>query len=1016
MASVFAGIGAVVRSVNPHKFLAEPLQALCNSIQTGRSAHIWLSFTEDLARFEDQTLLKRYLQGLLDFARRTDTPVTFSCLRDSSMLGRMFPRDSVYAHQHHACALIQSCPAIPLSVHTFTNYNVSPHPCICPPGSVLKSGRKCNRYWERMFTSLARELVETARGACIANADSARDCARLELDPGTKSQSVPDSKPSDGPALDTHSHQLAPEGANSGLCDDEDSPLFEAAVSPSSNERGKCSAAGQSFPLAGQHAEESSNTTASSSTDGSRLCESVTGPACLPPGDRCIEPSSATSSPGSNAPRLAYPTDSRERQKAKEKQLKEAGITPIVSTKKKYVEKHYDDCGADTSSIETASTAMLTWEPDVEPPTSDSDGAETDGLVDGLCQHMLWGSESLGPPLPPVQTYIASSAFELMNVLFNAGPGIDVVELCGGAARTSTVSVRRQLTAGPNFDLMTGTDLNEPREQHSVYDYIKHSDVLVTVMAPTCKPFGSWSHINRVANYNAWQASYDDAAPHGRFCGEIALLQLGKCRHFLNEQPYPSDLYYEEPWPEVLNHSNVLTQKWDRCMTGLVGSAGIPVKKTSEMVASHLALLQPFANKGCNGSHDHEWLSGSECANAQLWTWTEASLAATGIAALKRYVGTSPGRPNSAYPEIGTGPGDPDQPEPEEAPSWKKCPGCLHRRAKDDVEHTRVRGECRHPDVQPIEWSCRACQQHWPRYHDDHTHMPQECRWAAAPTREGHKRKGAHPRPPRVPASDEPTAGREAEGPALGRADEARAEAEEANKVRKRLNLPIPEQQEGGSSSSASGAAPRQGRGPDLDPRERRTWTETATGPETPSNWTEFDIGRVLRALRSGSRAAQQRIIRKLHMRWWHAPAETMRRCLAHAGLPTTITDLVQPVVDTCSVCRKWTMPLPQSVASVSVAEQFNIQVECDIMFYLDYNIFHCICRCTRWHSCIEVSDKETDTLIKALVDCWVRTHGPMKELIVDGESAIAKPIRTATYLDRQGIQLQIRAPNHMLE
>ena len=47
----------------------------------------------------------------------------------------------------------------------------------------------------------------------------------------------------------------------------------------------------------------------------------------------------------------AYPTDSRERQKAKEKADKEKGIVRVVKKKKKHVEEHYDDCGESLDSL-----------------------------------------------------------------------------------------------------------------------------------------------------------------------------------------------------------------------------------------------------------------------------------------------------------------------------------------------------------------------------------------------------------------------------------------------------------------------------------------------------------------------------------------------------------------------------------------------------------------------------------------------------------------------------------------
>ena len=47
---------------------------------------------------------------------------------------------------------------------------------------------------------------------------------------------------------------------------------------------------------------------------------------------------------------IAYPTEARERQKAREKRAKETGVTLNVQ-KRKFVENHFDDCGDDSSSI-----------------------------------------------------------------------------------------------------------------------------------------------------------------------------------------------------------------------------------------------------------------------------------------------------------------------------------------------------------------------------------------------------------------------------------------------------------------------------------------------------------------------------------------------------------------------------------------------------------------------------------------------------------------------------------------
>ena len=57
---------------------------------------------------------------------------------------------------------------------------------------------------------------------------------------------------------------------------------------------------------------------------------------------------------------------------------------------------------------------------------------------------------------------------------------------------------------------------------------------------------------------DAWLEAYSQAAPHGRFCGHVAKRQIVNGRYFLNEQPFPSELYLETPWEEVRNMPGVL--------------------------------------------------------------------------------------------------------------------------------------------------------------------------------------------------------------------------------------------------------------------------------------------------------------------------------------------------------------------------------------------------------------------------------------------------------------------------
>ena len=154
---------------------------------------------------------------------------------------------------------------------------------------------------------------------------------------------------------------------------------------------------------------------------------------------------------------------------------------------------------------------------------------------------------------------MAKNTNQMLHIFHSMDSGIDVVELCGGAGRVSRIAIRRHLKTGENFDLVTHCDLNDKRTQDDVEYYITTYKPLVIVMAPSCTPFGAWARYNYYANYQGWLKSYQEAAPHGRFCGRMALKQTNQSRYWLNEQPEGSWLYYEAPWPEVINHPSTVS-------------------------------------------------------------------------------------------------------------------------------------------------------------------------------------------------------------------------------------------------------------------------------------------------------------------------------------------------------------------------------------------------------------------------------------------------------------------------
>ena len=172
--------------------------------------------------------------------------------------------------------------------------------------------------------------------------------------------------------------------------------------------------------------------------------------------------------------------------------------------------------------------------------------------------------------------------------------------------------------------------------------YMEARRPIAAIISTSCTPFGPLAIINRANAYEPWKRSYDQCAPHGRFCGRIALFQLRQRRlhdddsAFLSEHPDPTTLYDEPPWPTVLADETVKTAVIHQCATGQVGQTGRPVKKSAGMTSNEELVLEAICHFRCDGRLDHDQATGAALAQLRLWTWTLAIAIADGVVQLVR--------------------------------------------------------------------------------------------------------------------------------------------------------------------------------------------------------------------------------------------------------------------------------------------------------------------------------------------------------------------------------------------
>ena len=114
-------------------------------------------------------------------------------------------------------------------------------------------------------------------------------------------------------------------------------------------------------------------------------------------------------------------------------------------------------------------------------------------------------------------------------------------------------------------------------------------------------------------------------------------------------------------------------------------------------------------------------------------------------------------------------------------------------------------------------------------------------------------------------------------------------------------------------------------------------------------NWSGFDLGRSLAALRTGSLQVRVRTLQRLHTRWWHASEKRMADLLRAAGVPDGTIALLPKIVKSCRICRLWERPGRRPATSSRLTEHFNDVVQFDLLFIEGQPVIHLIDEATRF-------------------------------------------------------------------
>ena len=145
--------------------------------------------------------------------------------------------------------------------------------------------------------------------------------------------------------------------------------------------------------------------------------------------------------------------------------------------------------------------------------------------------------------------------------------------------------------------------------------------------------------------------------------------------------------------------------------------------------------------------------------------------------------------------------------------------------------------------------------------------------------------------------------------------------------------------------------------------------------------YTSLNLGNVKNikyALEDKSHDEKLKIARKLHNQFGHTSARPLKLLLKDAGVvDSRFLALIEEVTVGCDVCKRHSRTPSRPIVSFSLARDFNETVAMDLKIWDKENniyILHLIDLATRFSVATVIRNKEADTIIDKIMQCWVGT------------------------------------------
>ena len=200
---------------------------------------------------------------------------------------------------------------------------------------------------------------------------------------------------------------------------------------------------------------------------------------------------------------------------------------------------------------------------------------------------------------------------ESNKILGQLMKGVDVTEVYS-PPRFAAACLESGLLGGTSFDLRTGWDLSNPKQQRMAVQTITSEAPRLVIASPPCTLFSNLQNLNLAVQSEQWKHDFFErrrkAEAHLACCCKLYKLQRSLGRYYLHEHPSHASSWKVECMRSMEQDIGAIRVRADQCRFGLVtkknGIIG-PAKKPTDFLANAAMIAKELSRRCTPGQHVH---------------------------------------------------------------------------------------------------------------------------------------------------------------------------------------------------------------------------------------------------------------------------------------------------------------------------------------------------------------------------------------------------------------------------